>query len=107
MTKLVDIELMKKKYFHCVGTQFDNAIFVAEKEFLVDAYTKADMIGILKEIQMEFEEKIQGYEARSKEHINAAYEASMCGRMFGYCGAKESIQEKIDKLKGEEDEKNQ
>ncbi len=69
-----------------------------------EARLKADMIGILKEIQMEFEEKIQGYEARSLKHINEAYEASMSGRMFGYCGANEIIQEKIDKLRGEENE---
>lgn len=71
-----------------------------------EVFTKADMIGVLKEIQKEIEEKIQGYEARSLEHINAMYEASMSGRMFGYCEANEIVQEKIDKLKGEEDEKN-
>lgn len=66
-------------------------------------YTKDEVVAMLKEIQKEIEEKIQGYEARSLEHINAMYEASMSGRMFGYCGANEIIQERIDKLKGEQE----
>ncbi len=55
MIKVADIEGLKNKYFHRVGTQFDNAILVAEKEFLIDAYTKADMVAMLEEIQLEIE----------------------------------------------------
>ena len=80
---------------------FDCPLVEAIPKSDYEARLKADMVAMLEELKSEFEEKIQEYEARSKEHINATYEASMCGRMLGYCGANETIQEKIDALRGE------
>ena len=58
MSKVVDIESLKNKYFHRIGTQFDNAILVAENEFLIDAYTKADIEKEINEVLDKIRAKI-------------------------------------------------
>lgn len=58
MNKLADIERLKKEYLHRVGTQFDNAIFVAEKQFLIDAYTKDEIVSMFDKIRAEIRKKI-------------------------------------------------
>ena len=94
MIRVVDIECLKNKYFHRVGTQFDNAISVAEKEFLIDAYTKTDIVAMLTEIQKEFEKqcKIPNNYASAYDWNNGVY---ACYKV---------IQEKIGQLKENEND---
>ena len=60
---------------------------------------KADMVAMLTELQLEIEEKEKYYEAEFEEPSNRLHETAMCGRMFGYGGAKQIIQQKINALK--------
>lgn len=66
-----------------------------------EVYTKADMVAMLEELKTKIEDKEKYYRAEFEEPSNLLHETAMCGRMFGYGGAKQIIQEKIDKLKKE------
>ena len=62
---------------------------------------KADMVVMLTELQLEFEEKEQHYQDKFLESKNVVHDAAMGGRMFGCGECKDLIQQKINALKAE------
>ena len=68
-------------------------------EHISALFTKEEVIAMLEELKKEIEDKEKYYGAEFEEPSNLLHETAMCGRMFGYGGAKQIIQEKIDKLK--------
>ena len=62
---------------------------------------KADMVAMLTEIQLEFEEKERHYQDEFLKPNNVAHESAMGGRMFGCGECKELIQQKINALNAE------
>lgn len=68
-----------------------------------NARLKSDMVAMLTELQLEIEEREQHYKDKFLEPNNAVHEAAMGGRMFGCGECKDIIQQKIDKLKEQED----
>ena len=100
MSKVVDIKRLKNRYLHRIGAQFDNAIFVAENEFLIDAYTKDEVIAMLDDIQSEIA-KLPVHAVSNKGLIIHMEIAPSAEDVY------ELIQEKINALRGytnEEDE---
>ena len=65
---------------------------------------KSDMAAILTDIQLEIEEREQYYREKFIESGNPINGSAMCGRMFGCGEAKDIIQEKINALRGTDNE---
>ena len=62
---------------------------------------KADLVVMLTEIQLEFEEKERHYQDEFLKPNNVVHESAMGGRMFGCGECKELIQQKINALNAE------
>lgn len=111
MGRLIDIDVL----FDYFGNDAINEITRSNIEYFVrekgtveaipkDQYEsrlKADLEAILKDLQLEIEEKEQYYQDKFLESKNAVHDAAMGGRMFGCGECKEVIQQKINALEGE------
>lgn len=65
---------------------------------------KADKVAMLEDLKADIEAKTNYYEKAYKEPSNLIHETAMCGRMFGCGECEEVIQQKINELKGVQDE---
>jgi hypothetical protein len=106
--KELDVDSAWIKHWESVTQALDIAIDTARKYQMMqaeyEARLKADMVAMLTDIQLEIEEKEQYYQDKFLESRNAVHDAAMGGRMFGCGECKDIIQQKINALKGAEDE---
>lgn len=69
-----------------------------------DGDTKADMVAMLEDLKTDIEAKMNYYEQAYKKPSNLVHETAMYERMLGCGECDELIQQKINVLKGENDE---
>lgn len=76
------------------GTVVDELVEAIPKD-QYESRLKADMVTILEDLKLDIESKINYY-----EQAYIIYETDMSGRMFGCDECEELVQDKINKLKG-------